>query len=283
VEDRRSHTIGIVLPTWSNPFYHRILRGVESAEEAEQVLFFYCLTHDDPIIAWREIARLIAKGVDGLLIVSHDIGTVIETQRNHEQLTDIPYVSLDVPGVTGYAVQVDLYSAGYQATKHLIDRGHRRIGLITYYKDVHNVKPINQGYIDAIQNEGIEIDPGLCSKVSGFEISEGEVGMQYLLQLDDPPSAVFAITDLLAIGAMKFAKDLGLQIPEDLAIVGFNNISLGEIVEPSLTTVSAPSEALGREAIKMLGQLINGAIPSRREVVLPTTLIIRKSSGRSHS
>ena len=276
--DRRSHTIGIVLPSWSNPFYHKFLEGVEDADESDQTLFFHCLTHDDPLTAWREIARLIAKGVDGLLIVSHDIDFIVNEIKGQNSLAGIPYVSVDAPAAFGYSVQIDLYSTGYQAAQHLLDQGHERIGLITYRKDIHNVKPINLGFQNALRNAGIEEDSNLLTRVDGFHIQAGEKGMQYLLRLDNPPSAVFGITDLMAIGAMRIAKEAGLIIPKDLSIIGFNNIALGELVDPPLTTISAPSETLGQEAIKMLEELIRGSLPPQREVLLPTSLIIRAST-----
>ncbi len=276
--EKRSHTIGIILPSWSNPFYHKYLDGVESADESNQTLFFLSITHDDPVKAWREIARLITKGVDGLLIVSHDIDFILETKEDQQKLGGIPYVLVDAPGSPGYSVEIDLYSAGYQAGQYLIEQGHTHIGLITYEKNTHNVEPINLGFQDALIKAGIEIRPSLLTRVDGFDIAAGKQGMQRLLMLDSPPTAVFSITDLMAIGAIKIVKEFGLEVPKDFSIIGFNNIALGEMIEPPLTTISAPSEKLGREAMKMLSELIRGSIPSLREVFLPTYLIIREST-----
>ena len=276
--ERKSHTIGIILPSWSNPFYHKFLEGVEFSDESNKTLYFLSITHDDPLKAWREIARLIAKGVDGLLIVSHDIDFIMDSKEGPQKLVGIPYVSVDAPGAPGYSVEINLYSAGYQAAQYLIEQGHTKIGLITYDRDIHNVRPINQGFQDGLKNGGIEMKQDLLSRVDGFQISAGEKGMQYFLRFDDPPSAVFAITDLMAIGAMRIARGSGLNIPEDLSIIGFNNIDMGEIVDPPLTTITAPSETLGKEAMKMLRELINGYTPARRRVLLPTSLIIREST-----
>jgi len=276
--EKRSHTIGIILPSWSNPFYHKFLDGVESADESNQTLYFLSITHDDPLRAWREIARLIAKGVDGLLIVSHDIDFIMDTKKGHQKLVGIPYISVDAPDSPGYSVQIDLYSAGYQAAKYLIEQGHRDIGLITYDKEIHNVKPINMGFQDALNHADNVLKPSLCCRVDGFQISAGEKGMGKLLNLDTPPSAIFTITDLMAIGAMRITKEAGLKIPDDISIIGFNNIPMGKIVDPPLTTISAPSERLGQEAMKMLRQLTEGSEPPKRRVILPTYLIVREST-----
>lgn len=275
-----SHTVGVVLPTWKNPFYHSFMQGAEEVAEADQTLILFCATHDDPVRAWKSIARLIAKNVDGLLIVSHDLQTIMTPQKRFGKLSDLPIVMVDAPGYDGYAVQIDLESVGYTATKHLLDLGHTRIGLITHNQDFHNVKPINDGYHHALQEAGLKIDPNLISRVPGFDTTAGTQGMQELLLLKDPPTAVFAFTDLAALGAMQIIKKEGLRIPEDLSIVGFNNIPAAAFLEPTLTTVAAPSLELGQTAMKMLQELINGAVPPNREIVLPVSLITRNSSAK---
>ncbi len=276
--DTRSHTVGVVVPTWSNPFYHNFLQGVESVAAGNKTMIFLCMTQDDPLTAWREVARLVTKGVDGLLIVSHDIDAILDKEKDPECIAGIPYVSVDSPEANGFAVNIDLYSAGYQATQHLAALGHQRIALMTHLKDFHNVKPINQGYEGALKDADIKIDKSLICKVPGFQFAAGEQGMRNLLKSDALPTAIFAITDLMALGAMKVIKEAGLRIPDDISIVGFNDIPMVEVVDPPLTTVFAPSEALGRESMKMLGQLIEGSIPSGRKILLPTTLVVRKSA-----
>jgi len=276
--DTRSHTVGVVVPNWSNPFYHNFLQGVESVAAANKTMIFLCMTQDDPLTAWREIARLVTKGVDGLLIVSHDIDAILDKENDPESIAGIPCVSVDSPDSSGYVVNIDLFSAGYQATQHLLELGHQRIALMTYYKDFHNVKPINRGYEGALKDAGVKIDKNLICKVPGFQFAAGKQGMRNLLKSDALPTAIFAITDLMALGAMKVIKEAGLRIPDDISIVGFNDIPMVEVVEPPLTTVFAPSETLGRESMKMLRQLIEGSTPSDRKILLPTTLVLREST-----
>lgn len=278
-----SHTVGVVLPTWENPFYHSFMQGAEEGVEEDQTMFLFCATHDDPVRAWKSIARLIAKNVDGLLIISHDLQKIMTPQKRFGKLSDLPIVLVDAPGYDGYAVQLDLESVGYTATKHLLDLGHRRIGLIIHNMDFHNVTPLNDGYQHALQEAGLVIDPNLISRVPGFDIKAGSLGMRKLLSLTVPPTAIFAFTDLVAFGAMQVIKEKGLRIPEDLSIVGFNNIPAAELVEPTLTTVAAPSLKLGQTAMKMLQELINGTVPEEREIVLPVSLVIRQSSAHLQS
>lgn len=276
----RSHTVGILLPSLNNPFYQSFLLGVEEISEQEQTLLFLCNTHDDPAALWRSLAQLSSKQVDGILVLSQDISAYAamagETSARSGKM---PFVTVDWPGSTGYSVSLDLESAGYQAARHLLAHGHRRIGLITFGLHIANVKPIHAGYFRALAESGLRENPELIAGVHGFDPAAGESGARNLLNLPQPPSAIFAIADTLALGAMKAIKQAGLHIPEDIALVGFNDIPLAAMVEPSLTTIAAPAIELGREAMKMLQMLIAGKQPAPRSLILPTSLVIRESCG----
>lgn len=276
----RSHTIGVIIPNWSQPFYHAFLQGVEEVAEKDQSLLFISNSHDDPGNAWREFARLSAKGVDGILVASHDISQsqpVGSQPLEGQRVT--PYVTIDWPGCAGYAVQLDLESAGYQAAHHLITHGHQRIGLITFALEIENVTPVNNGYQRALREAGLTPDSDLVARVPSFSPSAGADGARRLLGLENPPTAIFAISDTLALGAMQVIKEAGMRIPGDIALTAFNDIPAASLVEPQLTTVSAPSYQLGVEAMKMLRLLIEGKKPPHRCITLPTSLIIRKSCG----
>ncbi len=144
----RSHTVGVILPSWKNPFYHAFLQGVEEITDQDQTLLFLCNTHDDDNAAWRSYAQLSAKQVDGILVVSHDLCKQL-TPEAGEPGTGLPVVTVDWPGCRGYSAQIDLELAGYQATRHLIEHGHRQIGLISYTQEPANVRPIRLGYSGA--------------------------------------------------------------------------------------------------------------------------------------
>lgn len=272
-----SHTIGVILPSWTNPFYHAFLQGVEEISDQDGSLLFLCNTHDDPSEAWRDFVRLSARQVDGILVVSHDIYAYLEGPDAAYQ-AGIPFVTVDWPGCPGYSLEIDLESAGYQATCHLLSLGRRRIGLITYAVDLPNTSPVNAGYQRALQEAGLEIDPNLIARVAGFDLPSGVEGARQLLSRAQPPDGIFAIADLLAISVIQVAKQAGLGIPADLAVAGFNDIPLAALVDPPLTSVAVPAVQLGREAMKMLKSLITGKRPARRRIVLPVSLAVRNSS-----
>ncbi len=276
---KRSHTVGVIVPSWTNPFYHALLQGIEGVAEEDQTLLFLCNTHDDPNTARVDVARLASKGVDGILMVSHDPGPFM---TSGDQRATLPIVSIDWPASSGYSVQMDLQMAGFQAVQHLIDHGHRRIGLITFISDAENVTPVNAGYQQALENCDLLMDESLVARVPGFSMACGAEGARTLLKLENPPTAIFAIADMLALGAVKEIKATGLHIPKDIALVSFNDIPAAALIEPSLTTSAAPAVQMGREAMKMLRCLIEGRKPHQRRIVLPTSLIVRQSCG-THS
>jgi len=276
----RSHTIGVLIPSWANPFYHAFLQGVEEIAEEDQTMIFLCNTHDNPKILWRNFARLSAKRVDGILVASYDISEALDAGGERGESTSVlPYVTVDYPASSGYSVEIDLELVGYQATKHLLEHGHRRIGLMTTSMGAENVLPINRGYQRALTESGAQVFPEYMIQVPGFLMKYGEEGARRFLEMKERPTAIFAIADTLALGAMKTIKQSGLTIPADVALVSFNDIPGASLVDPPLTTVSTPAVQMGREAMKMLQALIDGKKPTKRHITLPVSLIIRQSCG----
>jgi DNA-binding LacI/PurR family transcriptional regulator len=271
-----SHTIGVIMPSLTNPFYHQFFQGVEAVASKDRSMLFLCVTHDDPGLAQRTYAQLAAKNVDGVLLVSQDDSPFLPAEAGQMSL---PLVAVDWPVSCGYAVSLDLESAGYLGTRHLLEHGHRRVGLITFAAGLANVSPVTQGYRRALQEAGIASQPEWIAGVYGFDQTAGAQAARRLLALEQPPSAVFAEADLLAIGAIEAYRQAGLRVGQDIAIAGFNDIPQAATLTPALTTVAAPAEQMGSEAMKMLQCLVSGKTPPRRHILLPTALVIRDSCG----
>ena len=151
--------------------------------------------------------------------------------------------------------------------------------MITFAVEASNIQPIHHGYAHALEGAGLSSDTSLVVSVSSFDMASGAEGARKLLFLPQPPTAIFAISDTLALGAMSTIKQAGLRIPDDIALVGFNNIPLAALVEPGLTTVAAPAVDLGRAAMGMLRDMIARVGPANRQIVLPTNLVVRQSCG----
>jgi DNA-binding LacI/PurR family transcriptional regulator len=277
----KTNTVGVIVASLANPFYHSFLHGLSEEADNDQTLLFVCSSQNEPTEAQRYLIQLAAKQVDGIIIASQNIEDFLYDDRlpSHGQLKTLPLVAVDSPNFSGPVVLLDLKDAGYQATKHLITHGHQRIGLITYIVDFPNVSPVIEGYYQALQEAGIHMDPSLVTRVRAFDIAAGAEGAHWLASLARPPTAIFAITDLMAAGAMQTLKSIGYRIPEDIALVGFNDIPLAVLLDPPLTTVSAPSYEMGKAAMRMLKNQIAGKHLSHQRIILPVSLVVRQSCG----
>ena len=271
----RTYTVGVIVPSLANPFYHAFLDGVQEVISREQLLLFVCDARESHEQYLRYFAQLAARNVDGILIASFDDREILRQER----VSTLPIVTVDWPPSKGPVVNIDLESAGYQATRHLLDHGHGRIGLITFKEGIANVIPLTRGYSRALQEVGIAMDESLVSHLPGFDMDAGELGTRQLLALDEPPTAIFTIADMLALGALKALKESGRRVPEDMALASVDDIAIAGLVDPGLTTVSLPSRQLGLEAMQMLQNLMDGKKLPVDQMILPTDLVIRQSCG----
>jgi DNA-binding LacI/PurR family transcriptional regulator len=278
-----SHTVGVIIPSLENPFYHAFLQGIEACTHQDRRMLFVCSVHEDPTEARRYLAQLAAKGVDGVIVAGLDPMRPIGSDVEPHAASTLPLVTVDQPDCVGFSVLIDLEMAGYLATRHLLDHGHRRVGLVTYPTQASNVRPVIAGFERALGEAAIQPDRALVAEVPGFGTAEGAEGTRRLLALPEPPTAIFAIADMLAIGAMAAIKQADLRIPEDVGLTSFNDIPLAGLVDPPLTTVAAPARQAGVEAMHMLECLIGGKRPPRKRVTLPVSLIVRQSCGAHES
>lgn len=276
----RTHAVGVVLPTLANPFYVALLEGIEELARASGTLLIVSTTHDDQALALRSVAQLSAKGVDGLIVVSHDAAHLLVGADGHpSDRAPLPLVIVDRPGVAGHTVEADLEEAGRRATGHLAEHGHRAIGLITVGAGFSNTAPVEEGYRRALAETGLREDRRLVERVGAFDMPAGALGAARLLARDRPPTALVAIADLLAIGALHAARAAGLRVPDDLAVVGVDDIPFAGAVDPPLTTVALPAREMGLEAMRTLDLLLAGGAARPRKVMLGTNLVIRESCG----
>ena len=175
---------------------------------------------------------------------------------------------------------MDLEGAGYQAAQHLLEHNHKKIGLINFSIDAANINSIDRGFKHGLSQAGILLEEKHIIGVPGFAIEDGEFAIKKLLSVNDLPSAIFAVSDTLAIGAMKALKTSGLRVPQDMAVIGFNDTPLAQMIEPPLTTISAPSYDLGRSAAEILIKLINKKPVEKKQLVLSTSITVRQSCGQ---
>jgi DNA-binding LacI/PurR family transcriptional regulator len=280
ISQLHTYTVGIILPTLSNAFYHQVLQGIEQVAAEDDTLLLVSSTHDRAEAVWRIFHQFIEKRVDGVIAISHDELEIFQLDGTANERNSMPIVTIDMPGVSGYTVNMDLESAGYLATRHLVDLGHAKVlFLAPNMLEAPNLQAVYNGYQHALHEKGIRHDASDLLLVNGWLVEDGKEGGRQLLKRSRLPTAIFAATDLLAIGAAQTLQNAGVRIPGDVALVGFNDVPLAELVQPPLTTIAAPAIDMGREAMKMLRLLETGKVPEHSQVKLPVTLVVRESSG----
>jgi LacI family transcriptional regulator len=252
---KKTMTIGIIIPDISNPYYAEIVRGIQDV--ADQAGYAVTLHNTDkkPGGITRYIDLLREKSADGIIfsggiINGHETLSILKELK--ERVVVIGRHEVDSP-----AVMVDNIGGAAQAVQHLFDIGHRRIGFIGGPDGSTTALDRLAGYKNTMAKNGLKFAPRLVKKGTWNPQSGYLLGMQ-LLKGKSRPTAIVAANDQMAFGAIKAAKELGLVVPEDLAVVGFDNIPLSSYFNPSLTTVEIPMHDLGAAAVRMLLNLISG-------------------------
>ena len=272
LRSRNTNVIG-VLVTDIEPFSAELLKGVARAIEGsgyELVVFSGCGRADDQV-GWerRYLSRVSGTLCDGALLV---------TPSTVDVAFGAPVVAVDhnVGSSALPTVDADNLNGAVIATEHLLELGHRRIGFLAGRPDLESAHLRERGYRVALERAGIEVDPSLI-RVGGYQTDTAQVGTRQLLELDDRPTALFAANDVSAIAAMSVAQSLGLTVPDDLSVIGFDNVPESALSEPPLTTIEQPIKQMGFDAVKILIQLIDGTEPVAEHTLLPTRLVVRGS------
>lgn len=273
-----SHTIGLVVPDNINPFFAEVARGIEDVSFARGYSVILCNSDSNLEKELYYINVLVERQVDGIVLVSAGVGTqhILTLQ---ERRKPVVVVDREITGVDVDSVLTDNWGGGYKATDHLIKSRHRCIGCITGPSELTPSAERVAGYKQALGESGLAWKESLIVK-GDFQSAGGYHAIEKLLSLPEPPTAVFVCNDMMAIGAMTRAIELGYSIPENLSIVGFDDIELASYTNPKLTTVAQPKYQIGTVATETLIQRIEDrSSPSERQV-LPTELIVRNSTAQ---
>jgi LacI family transcriptional regulator len=274
---QRTSIIGLILPDTQNPYFAEVIRGVEKVTFERGFSLMLC--HSDYILE-REIHYTNVLQTERTAGVLWFPATGDPQPASMLREYDIPFVILDrIVGDYNYpAVITNNFRGGYLATQHLIQLGHRRIACIARPIDLYHSQERVRGYQAALSDYGIPIDEKYIVR-GGFQLADGRSAAYHLLELDPAPTSIFAYNDFMAIGALRAARDLQLQIPEDVSIVGFDDIPQSSYTYPSLTTVRQPKFEMGHHGAELLLSIITGAeLPSHAGQPLEVELIVRESS-----
>lgn len=275
--DTPAGLVDLVFAEIESPWAMEIVRGAESAahEAAASLVISVLHTHAGPGRDWME--RLAARRTDGVVIVASKLSAGVQGQLTARSL---PFVVVDpegepAPGVV--SVGATNWNGGLAATRHLVELGHRRIAMISGPADMLCSQARIDGYRAALEAAGIPVEPELIRRGT-FLVDSGHDHGHALLSLDDPPTAIFAGSDLQAFGVFEAARQRGLRVPEDLSVVGFDDLPLARSAWPPLTTVRQPLQEMAALATRTVLGMGRGEMPETRRVELATELIVREST-----
>lgn len=275
---KRTNSLGLVLSDITNPFYPELARGIEDAARENGWVVVIGNTERDDQRTNRYVDAMLERSVDGIIFASVTARDEV-VARLMESGYPIVLVNRTHPRVKCHMVVVDNYLGARMATEHLVMLGHHRIAHIAGQEWATNAVARKQGYIHALAEAGLEALDELVTE-GDFGVDAGAIAMRRLLQLDPRPTAVFCCNDLMALGALEAIYDAGLKCPDDVAVVGFDDIQLARSRLIQLTTISHRTYEMGRKAVQILLRLLaDGPQQNPIEEVLEPRLVIRGSCG----
>jgi LacI family transcriptional regulator len=276
---KRTNMLGMVIPDITNPFFPGVVRGVEDVAYKRSFRLILCNADNDPSKEASYVRQLRSYHIAGLLIIPA-AGPDIAGHLRAYTTASVPVVCIDrVPeGWKGDSVLVANEEGAYLATKHLLDQGHRRLGVITGPLNLTNAEERLKGFTRALREAGIKIDPEFVQEAQ-FDSASGYQAAFRLLRMLPRPTAIFACNDLIAFGLLQAVRELGLRCPDDVSIAGFDSLEFTNFTDPSLTSVYQPGYQLGATAARLLLQRVDGMRSAPKQVSLPTELRKRNSVG----
>jgi len=275
LKGRRSRTIGLVVADVSNPFMAVCAQAIEGVAGERGHALILCDSHADVEAEGAYVGLLAQRQVDGLLLVP---ARGRDARLGAERRAGLPVVAFDRPaeGVETDTVLVENRAGAREATEHLIDHGHERVAFVGDVRHFYTARKRLEGYKEAVKAANLEP----LHTLDAHSIEQGEEATKGFLNATNPPTALFAATILTALGALRAVEDLGLRIPEDVAVIGFDDFELAHVLRPRFTLVRQPAAELGRRAAEMLFDHLEGrGRPEPQRLVLPTELIVRESCG----
>ncbi|WP_028025387.1 substrate-binding domain-containing protein [Enterovibrio calviensis] len=271
-----TRTIGMLVTKSTNPFFAEVVHGVEEYCYKEGYTLILCNTEGN-LAKQRDYLRMLAeKRVDGLLVMCSDLNEELLALLEKKQ--DLPMVVMDwgTQHVNTDCIQDNAELGGYIATKHFIDNGHTKIGCMSGQLDKLTCQTRLAGFRKALAEAGLEENPDWIVDAD-FECDTAVEAANKLLALDDRPTALFCFNDIMALAAISTFRQAGLDVPNDISIIGYDNIDLAAFFSPPLTTIHQPKNRLGKTAIKLLLERLANKENQQQIFVMQPELIIRNS------
>lgn len=275
--NKRTQTIGVLFPEVSGMLSSEVLEGVENAAHDGGFSVIVCNTASSGKRTVKYLRLLQEKRVDGIIFASEDVKKeyykIFEEMKIPVVLVSTASTQYDLP-----YVRVNDYEGAFKATEYLIEKGHEEIGMIGgSYQDPIAGIPRMQGFKDALQKHGLPFSDDHLTTNEGYRFQNGKESLPLLLKKLPNMTALFAASDEMAIGAMSAAHQLGVKVPEELSIIGYDNLKIAEMCYPALTTVSQPLKDMGQTAGEILVNLIKGEKKEAESRYMPFSIVERQS------
>lgn len=277
---KASRLVGMVAPDISNVFFAELVHAVEKQAERHGYDLLLVSSAEDVVVERRRIEALLSRRIDGLIVVPARDDSLGALRQGREATLLPPTVLIDrgreAPGLD--AVTADCFAGAYAATRHLIELGHRDIAVLTHSIGLQNIAARIGGYRLALDESALGSRARVCVGGHGLDTLRGAVEQE--LHRADPPTAIFALTNVSALAAIKAARGLGLDVPGDVSIVGFDDFDWMFALRPYLTTVAQPIDEFAAIAWRLLTRRMAGLAPQEgARIELPCTLKVRESTG----
>jgi len=278
LKGERTGTIGMLATSSTNPFFAEVISGVEERCFELGYSLILCNTGEDRERMKAQLTTMLQKRIDGLVVMSQNVDAEIFNDLSY--LRGLPMVAIDTDGLDDISVvNDDSEIGGALAATYLVQRGFRRIAVLAAPENHQRGRRRLAGFAASLESQGVRLDPTLIYSTD-LTLGSGDRAMRALLAAQpEPPEAIFCMNDLVAVGAIHAARESGLRIPDDISVIGYDDIEMAAFVEPPLTTIHQPTLDIGRTGAQRLIELVEGAPPSSETVSLPPRLIERRSVG----
>ncbi len=276
----RTYTIGLVVYNIASPFTPVLIRGIQEYLKQHDYFSIIISTDWDPDLEGQAVHQLISRSIDGVIFVE----TWRDMSNKPLDLANKPYVYVYrlFDGEYANSVNIDDRAGAVLAVEHLVKLGHRRIGFINGPQGWASSRDRFLGYKDVLSKYGIPFDSELV-QVGNWEVQSGNQAACHLMQTTDRPTAIFAANDLMALGAIYGIQKSGFRVPEDVAVVGYDDQDFAGFSNPTITTVRSPAFEMGKLAAKLILDRLENQTEMLDPIKVPGTLVIRESCGSNQA
>lgn len=276
LRDRRTMTIGVSVPDITDPFFNAVVRAIDGGAFGAGYHVLLVSSDERSAVERTRIEHLIARQVDGLIIIPTNDDVAYAEDLVHKRVPTV-FVDRGSPRLPFDLIQVDNYRAAYEGARYLGSLGHRRIAAVGTSTNLHNIRQRFAGFDAALNDIGIPSSDRVAV-APGLDDADGSQTVRQMLGSEAPPTALFCLTNRMALHAMRAVNDLSIRVPEQLSILGFDDVDWVTAVQPAVSTVAQPLHALGHRAWDTLRARIADPARPLERVALSCHLVIRRST-----